>query len=221
MDGYRIDPVTGDLIGHYQAQYIRPEWTMVYEPLPDPNPFFVTRWNFNTLAWEEGGDIEAINAQRRAELLQELTDKCVYLTDRSIISSVAKEEKDLNYLNGQIDRYLKKYQVAKHYIDSSGAILNQIWYDQIVSEMNTTITETGAPLTIPVFMGLIVQYYEAGQEREQKFNAAIESFRCKTKDLIMTNQFERARNSLDLANTVPDTVSMELLNILLTQLEAI
>jgi hypothetical protein len=87
--------------------------------------------------------------------------------------------------------------------------------------MNTTITETGTPLTIPIFMGLIVQYFESGQERDQKFNAAIESFRCKTKDLIMTNQFDRARASLDLAKTVPDTVSMELLSVLLTQLDAI
>lgn len=221
MDGYKVDPVTGDLIGHYQAQYIQPSWTMVYEPLPDPNYFYLTRWNFSTLVWEEGGDVEAINAQRRSDFLDELTDKVTYLTKRSVISSVAKEEKDIEYLEGQVLRYKHKYNVAKHFVDNSGAIFNQIWHDQIVSEMNTTIIETGAPLTIPVFMGLIVQYYEAGQEREQKFNAAIESFRCKTKDLILTNQFERARTCLDLSNTVTDAVSMELLDSLLIQLDLI
>lgn len=205
-----------DLVSYYLS--------LGYEEVPIiyNNQFISPLWNGSTFienATPE--DIEVFNSQKRELLLGELTNKCVHLTDRSIISSVAKEEKDLNYLNGQIDRYLKKYQVAKYYIDNSEAILNQIWYDQIVSEMNTTITETGAPLTIPVFMGLIVQYYEAGQEREQKFNAAIELFRCKTKDLIQTNQFERARTSLELANTVPDTVSMELLDSLLIQLDSI
>jgi hypothetical protein len=221
MGAIRVNPTTGNYIGEYDDEFIQEGWTMVTQPLPEPNPFTISQYNFETLQWQEGGDIEAINAQKREELLKELTAECVKLTDRSIISSVAKEEKDLKYLDGQIDRYLDKYKVAKHYIDNSGAILNQTWYDQIVSEMNTSIVETDAPLTIPVFMGLIVQYYEAGQERKQKFNAAIELFRCKTKDLIMTNKFERARTSLDLAKAVPPSVSMELLNILLTQLDAI
>lgn len=221
---HRIDPVSGIYLNSsYQvgSPYIQEGWTLIEKELPNPNIFNVTKWDFDALVWQEGGDIESINTQKREELLEELTDECVKLTDRSIISSVAKEEKDLKYLDGQIDRYLDKYKVAKHYIDNSGAILNQTWYDQIVGEMNTTITETGAQLTIPVFMGLIVQYFEAGEERKQKFNASIESFRCKTKDLIMTNQFERARTSLDLAKAVPPSVSMELLSVLLTQLEAI
>jgi hypothetical protein len=144
---------------------------------------------------------EEINIQKYNSMISELTESCVYLTNRSLISSVNKEGDEV-YLRGQAERYKEKYRVAKQFI-FDGTILNQNWYDAIVSELNTTNDLMGMSITISQFMGLIVQYFDVGELRNKKFESAIEIFRCKTKDLLLTNRFDRARLCLDLAKSIP------------------
>jgi hypothetical protein len=134
-------------------------------------------------------------------LLSELTETCIYLTNRSLISSVNKEGDEV-YLKGQAERYKEKYRVAKQFI-FDGTILNQNWYNAIVSELSTTNDLMGMSITVSQFMGLIVQYFDVGELRNKKFESAIEIFRCKTKDLLLTNRFDRARLCLDLAKSIP------------------
>lgn len=151
--------------------------------------------------------------------LSELISVCEYLTDRSLISSVSKEGGE-KYLQGQITRYKEKYKVAKQYtIDAT--INNQFWYDAIVTEMNNTNAIFNYGLTIPVFMGIIVQQFELGEFRSQKFETSIEVFRCKTKDLILANESERASNCLNIAKNIPTQLTLEDLDNLLIQLDAI
>lgn len=151
--------------------------------------------------------------------LSELILICEYLTDRSLISSVNKEGGE-KYLQGQIARYKEKYKVAKQYIDDQ-TINNQFWYDAIVIEMNNTNDIFNYGLTIPIFMEIIVQQFELGELRSQRFETAIEIFRCKTKDLILANESERASNCLNIAKNIPTQLTLEDLDNFLIQLDAI
>lgn len=144
---------------------------------------------------------EETNIEKYNSMISELTESCVYLTNRSLISSVNKEGDEV-YLKGQAERYKEKYRVAIRFL-LDGVIIDQNWYNAIVSELNTTNDLMGMSITIPQFMGLIVQYFEIGEDRNKKFESAIEVFRCKTKDLLLTNRFDRARLCLDLAKSIP------------------
>lgn len=162
---------------------------------------------------------EEIIQQTQSFQLSELVAVCEYLTDRSLISSVSKEGGE-KYLQGQISRYKEKYKVAKQYtIDAT--INNQFWYDAIVTEMNNTNAIFNYGLTITVFMGIIVQQFELGEYRSQKFETSIEVFRCKTKDLILANESERANACLNMAKNIPTQLTIEELDVFLTQLNAI
>lgn len=191
-------------------------------PKDDTNQLFIDRCEFLT----NGGVFEEIEATteeitqtKTNELLNELVETCIYLTDRALISSVNKEGGE-KYLQGQIQRYKEKYVVAMQYL-LDGSISNQEWYDAIVLEMNNTNAVFGYGLTIPVFMGIIVEQYDLGQLRSKKFETKIEVFRCKTKDLILTGEFTRARASLDLAKSIPMQLSLEDLELFSNQLGAI
>lgn len=162
---------------------------------------------------------EEIAEQKQTEQLNELISVCEYLTDRALISSVSKEGGE-KYLQGQIARYKEKYKVAKQYtIDQT--INNQFWYDAIVTEMNNTNAIFNYGLTIPMFMGIIVQQFELGELRSQRFETAIEIFRCKTKDLILVNESERASNCLNIAKNIPTQLTLEDLDNFLIQLDEI
>jgi len=135
-----------------------------------------------------------------------LTECCKYLTDRALISSVSKEG-DVIFLKGQAERYRNKYNVAKQYCINQ-TINNQPWHDAILSEMNNTNNELGLigtsnELTVSSFMTLIRDYFEAGMERSEKFEPNIEVFRCKTKDLILAGQVDRAKKMLAYAWNLP------------------
>lgn len=162
---------------------------------------------------------EEIAEQTQTEQLNELISVCEYLTDRALISSVSKEGGE-KYLQGQITRYKEKYKVAKQYIIYQ-TINNQFWYDAIVIEMNNTNAIFNYGLTIPIFMGIIVQQFELGELRSQKFETAIEIFRCKTKDLILANESERASNCLNIAKNIPTQLTLEDLDNFLIQLDVI
>jgi hypothetical protein len=162
---------------------------------------------------------EEIAEQTQSFQLKELVAVCEYLTDRTLISSVSKEGGE-KYLQGQISRYKEKYKVAKQYV-SDKTINNQYWYDAIFSEMNTTNDILGYGLTIPDFMGIIVQQFELGEYRSQKFETSIEIFRCKTKDLIVVNESERANACLNLAKNIPTELTIEDLEGFIIQLNSI
>jgi hypothetical protein len=54
---HRIDPVSGIYLNSsYQvgSPYIQSNWTLIEKELPNPNIFNVTKWNFETLEWQEG-----------------------------------------------------------------------------------------------------------------------------------------------------------------------
>ena len=162
---------------------------------------------------------EEVAEQTQTEQLNELISVCEYLTDRALISSVNKEGGE-KYLQGQISRYKEKYKVAKQYI-ADQTINNQFWYDAIVTEMNNTNAIFGYGLTINVFMGIIVEQFELGELRSQRFETAIEIFRCKTKDLILANEFERSGTCLTMAKNIPLQMSIEDLDNFLIQLNEI
>lgn len=191
-------------------------------PKDDTTELFQQRCNFlnNGGEFEEiGSTPEEITQQTQSFQLSELVAVCEYLTDRSLISSVSKEGGE-KYLQGQISRYKEKYKVAKQYtIDAT--INNQFWYDAIVTEMNNTNAIFNYGLTIPVFMGIIVQQFELGEFRSQKFETSIEVFRCKTKDLILANESERANTCLNMAKNIPTQLTIDELDVFLTQLDAI
>ena len=87
--------------------------------------------------------------------------------------------------------------------------------------MNTTNDILGYGLTIPVFMEIIVQQFELGEYRSQKFETSIEIFRCKTKDLILANESERANACLNLAKNIPVELTIEDLEGFIIQLNAL
>lgn len=179
--------------------------------------FLIPIWNGTE--WIDGATPEEISEQKADEQLNELVSICEYLTDRSLISSVNKEGGE-KYLQGQITRYKEKYKVAKQYV-ADQTINNQFWYDAIVVEMNNTATILGVYLDIPMFMGIIVEQFELGELRSQRFETAIEIFRCKTKDLILANEFERAGICLTMAKNIPLQMSIEDLDNFLIQLNEI
>jgi hypothetical protein len=158
---------------------------------------------------------EEIATTKQNELLNELVDTCVFLTERSLISSVNKEGGE-KFLQGQIERYKEKYKVAKQYI-ADQTINNQFWYDAIVIEMNNTNLIFNYGLDIPTFMAIIVYQFELGELRSQKFETAIEIFRCKTKDLILANEFTRAEACLEYGKNIPDQMTIEDLETFLTE----
>lgn len=162
---------------------------------------------------------EEIAEQKQTEQLNELISVCEYLTDRALISSVNKEGGE-KYLQGQINRYKEKYKVAKQYITDQ-TINNQFWYDAIVVEMNNTNAIFNYGLTIPVFMQIIVEQFELGELRSQRFETAIEIFRCKTKDLILANEFQKANTCLNMAKNIPLQMDLADLDDFLIQLDAI
>jgi len=190
-------------------------------PLDDSTPQFQQYLNDKDVVgvtYVESTESE-ITQQAQSFQLSELVAVCEYLTDRALISSVSKEGGE-KYLQGQISRYKEKYKVAKQYtIDAT--INNQFWYDAIVTEMNNTNAIFNYGLTIPVFMAIIVQQFELGEYRSQKFETAIEIFRCKTKDLILANEYERANACLNLAKNIPTQLTIEELDVFLTQLDSI
>jgi hypothetical protein len=163
----------------------------------------------------ESATPEEIATIKQSELLNELIDTCVLLTERSLISSVNKEGSE-KFLQGQIERYKEKYKVAKQYV-ADQTINNQFWYDAIVIEMNNTNLIFNYSLDIPTFMAIIVQQFELGELRSQKFETAIEVFRCKTKDLIVANEFTRAEACLEYGKNIPDQMTIEDLETFLTE----
>lgn len=179
--------------------------------------FIDPTWNGTDFV--EGATSEEITQLTQKNQLSELVSVCEYLTDRALISSVSKEGGE-KYLKGQIPRYKEKYKVAKQYIIDE-TINDQDWYDAIVSEMNNTNAVFGYGLTIPIFMGIIVQQFELGEFRSQKFETSIEIFRCKTKDLILANESERANACLSLAKNIPTELTLEDLEGFIIQLNAI
>lgn len=162
---------------------------------------------------------EEIAQKNQTEQLEELVSVCEYLTDRALISSVNKEGGE-KYLQGQISRYKEKYKVAKQYLIDE-TISNQFWYDAIVVEMTNTNLILGVSLTVPVFMAIIVEQFELGELRSQRFETAIEIFRCKTKDLILANEYERANACLNMAKNIPLQMDLTDLDNFLIQLNEI
>lgn len=153
-----------------------------------------------------------------------LTECCTYLTDRALISSISKEG-DVEFLKGQAERYRNKYNVAKQYCINQ-TINNQAWYDAIVLEMSNTNTELGLngtsnELTVISFMTLIRDAFESGLERSEKFEPNIEVFRCKTKDLIIAGQIERAESMLLYAWSLPIKMQLSDVDTFMSEIDAI
>lgn len=213
---HRIDE-NGFLICSYTESYphFKEDWILIETEITEI--FIKPKWNGTQ--WIEGATPEEIAVQTQTEQLNELISVCEYLTDRALISSVNKEGGE-KYLQGQISRYKEKYKVAKQYI-ADQTINNQFWHDAIVTEMNNTNSIFGYGLTINVFMGIIVDQFELGELRSQRFETAIEIFRCKTKDLILANEFERAGTCLTMAKNIPLQMSIEDLDNFLIQLNEI
>lgn len=213
---HRVDE-QGFLIDSYSDNYpyFQEDWILIETPITES--FIKVKWNGTQ--WIEGATPEEITQQTQSFQLSELVAVCEYLTDRALISSVNKEGGE-KYLQGQISRYKEKYKVAKQYILDQ-TINNQFWYDAIITEMNNTNAVYNYGLTIPVFMGIIVQQFELGEFRSQKFETSIEVFRCKTKDLILANESERANDCLNMAKNIPTQLTIEELDVFLTQLNAI
>lgn len=189
--------------GNYEEENVpnnRGVSSVMYE-----NQFLKGIWNVSQ--WEEGATTEEIATTKQNELLNELVETCIFLTERSLISSVNKEGGE-KFLQGQIERYKEKYKVAKQYV-AYQTINNQFWYDAIVTEMNNTNLIFNYGLDIPTFMAIIVEQFELGELRSQKFETAIEIFRCKTKDLILANEFERAKECLTYGQNIPDQMTIE------------
>lgn len=162
--------------------------------------------NMTTGELEESMDSHLIFDKTKESMLLEITECCKHLTDRALISSVSKEG-DVEFLKGQAERYRNKYNVAKQYCLNQ-TISNQSWYDAIVLEMNNTNTELGLvgtdyELTVSSFMTLIKEAFELGLTRSEKFEPNIEVFRCKTKDLVLSGQFQRAKQMLEYAYSLP------------------
>jgi hypothetical protein len=189
------------------------DWNVIETELVPNFNFIKNKWNGSE--WIEGATPEEIATIKQNELLNELIETCVLLTERSLISSVNKEGSE-KFLQGQIERYKEKYKVAKQYV-ADQTINNQFWYDAIVIEMNNTNLIFNYGLDIPTFMGIIVQQFELGELRSQKFETAIEVFRCKTKDLIIANEFERAEACLEYGKNIPDQMTIEDLETFLTE----
>ena len=161
-------------------------------------------------------DFEIIELQKKY-LLEELTNVCTSLTSRSLISSVSKEGTE-DFLKGQILRYESKYKVAKQYL-IDGTIVNTDWYNSIIKEMQNTNAVYNYGLTIESFMNIIVEQYESGKFRSSRFETSIEIFRCKTKDLILNLEFDRAKNCLNLGNSIPYIFTTDDLEILLDKFD--
>jgi hypothetical protein len=83
--------------------------------------------------------------------------------------------------------------------------------------MNNTNLIFNYGLDIPTFMSIIVQQFELGELRSQKFETAIEVFRCKTKDLIVANEFTRAEACLEYGKNIPDQMTIQDLETFLTE----
>lgn len=209
--------INGNFAGNYTSIDKVPEGKEIASILKPEEMSFKATWNGTE--WIEGTTQEEIDAKTASALLQELTEVCIYLTNRSLISSVNKEGDEV-FLRGQVDRYKEKTKVARQFL-IDGTIISQEWYDAIVTELANTNTLLGAGLDLPTFMGLIVQYYDTGEMRSKKFESAIEIFRCKTKDLITIGDFSRARSCLDLGKTLPLQLSLDDLDSFLVQFDGI
>lgn len=165
---------------------------------------------------------EESNATNKTKYLEKLIELVNNLDKRILISSVNKEESDIEYLKNQTERYLEKYKVAKQYVDSLGVVISdQVWYDAIVSELNETNTIQSVNMSIMDFMQLIVGYYENGEFRNKKFQVALERFRAKTKDFILVHNWVKADECMNLALTLPNAMSLQDLDNKLIELEAI
>ena len=173
--------------------------------------------------WVESSGM--LDIQKTSEsILLEITECCKHLTDRALISSISKEG-DIDFLKGQAERYRNKYNVAKQYcVDQT--INNQAWYDAIVFEMNNTNTELGLvgtenELTVARFMFLIKEAFELGLTRSEKFEPNIEVFRCKTKDLVLSGQFERAKQMLQYAYDSPNELDLSNVDAFMNDIDSI
>ena len=166
--------------------------------------------------------IDLTDEEIKVIYLTKLVDLVNSLDKRILVSSVNKEESDIEYLKNQTGRYLEKYKVAKQYVDSLGVIISdQTWYDAIVSELNETNAIQGVNITVMDFMQLIVGYYENGEFRNKKFQVALERFRAKTKDFILVHNWVKADECMNLALTLPSAMSLQDLDNKLTELDAI
>ena len=170
-------------------------------------------------------EIEYKAIEQQKEYFEKLTQVVNFLDKRLLISSISKEETDIEYLKNQTPRYYEKYKVAKRYIETANLpdpiITDQEWYNQIVKELDNTNAIQGANITVSQFMGLIVQYYEYGDYRNKIFQTTLEYFRAKTKDFIITKNYTKADLCMDLANTLPDAMSLEDLENKVIQFDAI
>ena len=179
--------------------------------------FIKTKYNRQLGLFEEGATTEQLEQQtqnKKSEYLNKLVTLVNNLDKRILISSVSKEESDIEYLKNQTEnRYYQKYKVAKKYVDTLGLytpILEDAdWYNQIVAELENTNTIQNQNIPLSYFMNLIVQYYELGDFRNMKFQTALETFRAKTKDYILMLNFVKADECMELAETLPDAMSLE------------
>lgn len=177
---------------------------------------------WNGTNWVEGATQEEINIFKKNQYLDKLILVVKELNDRLLVSAVNKEEKDVEYLKGQTERYTKKYNVSKKYIDTNGQeIENQLWYDAILKELQNTNNIQNISLTEEQFMGLIVQYYETGEQRQKVFDTSLEIFRAKTKDFILTYNFNKADECFEMANNIPNNMTIQDLQNLLIQFDSI
>ena len=75
---HRIDPITGFYLNSsYQvgSPYIQEGWTLISTPLPNPNTFNVTKWNFDILEWVEGMTQEELDQIAALQALENETEK--------------------------------------------------------------------------------------------------------------------------------------------------
>lgn len=178
------------------------------------------KWENNE--WIEGLDTQNANNYNKTKYLEKLIDLVNNLDKRILVSSVNKEESDIEYLKNQTERYLEKYKVAKQYVDSLGLIISdQVWHDAIVSELNETNSIQNVNMSTMDFMQLIVGYYENGEFRNKKFQVALERFRAKTKDFILVHNWVKADECMNLALTLPNAMSLQDLDNKLLELDAI
>lgn len=195
----------------------------------EPYNFNLILGVWNGSEWVEGASQEDLDLKKE-EYLYKLVQVVNELDKKLLISSVNKEENDIDYLKNQSARYLDKYRVAKKYCEFIPTVLNPIfipitsdedWYNQIVDELSETNRIQGVNISLSDFMQLIVDYYELGEYRNKRFQIALEIFRAKTKDFILTFNWQKADECISMASSIPNQMDLNDLDDLLTQFNAV
>jgi len=204
-----------DLIEHYLSIGCE-EVDVLYN-----NEFIDPIWNGS--GFVESATQEEINASKKSTYLEKLIKLVNYLDNRILVSSVNKEESDIDYLKNQTNRYTEKYKVAKKYVELLGVWTDNdnYWYNAILSELSETNQIQGYNMSTMNFMQLIVMYYEGGEFRKIRFDTALERFRAKTKDFILVYNWVKADACMSLAESLPNAMSLQELDAKLVELENI